>query len=52
VGDLFLLVKGLALCGKVVDLDFLRMDLSRFLALGGGPLWDKNRNQITCQLPQ
>jgi hypothetical protein len=38
VGDLVLLVEGVALRGKVVDLDLLRMNLTRFLALGGVPL--------------
>jgi hypothetical protein len=38
VGELILLVEGVALWGKIVDLDFLRMNLTRFLALGGVPL--------------
>lgn len=46
MGDLILLFKGLALRGKVVDLDFLRMNLTRFLALGGGPLCHESDNMF------
>jgi len=38
VGELIFFLEGVPLWGKVVDLDFLRMNLTRFLALGGVPL--------------